>query len=66
MLGYFQHGKAPGPFMTEEVTVKLAGWPRTGQYLAWYWGKWRLVRVQVKRTFIVYRGEKIMIQIEGV
>lgn len=61
--GYLQHGASPGPFRTEKVTIK---YDHPDNYFAWYEGKWRKVRVQIKRTFIIYRGEKITIQIEGV
>lgn len=64
--GYLQHGKAPGPFRTERVAVKPAGYPRAGQWMASFEGRWRLVHVQVKRTFIVYMGQRITIQIDGV
>ncbi len=64
--GYLQHGIGVGPFRTERVTVRERGWPHTGQWEARFEGKWRAVRVQVKRTFIVYQGEKITIQIDGV
>lgn len=64
--GYLQHGKAPGPFRTERVAVKPAGYPRAGQWMASFEGRWRLVHVQVNRTFIVYMGERITIQIDGV
>lgn len=64
--GYLQHGSAPGPFRTESVNVRPAGWPHVGVWEARYEGKWRRVHVQVKRTFIVYSGERITIQIDGV
>lgn len=62
-IGYLQHGQQPGPFCTERVRVKNEHGDR---WLAWFEGRWRRVHIQVNRTFIVYRGEKIMIQIEGV
>lgn len=65
-IGYLQHGAAPGPMRTERVTVKEAGWPRVGQWLAHFEGRWRLVHVQVKRTFIIHMGQRITIQIDGV
>lgn len=63
--GYLQHGAdtPAGPFRTERVWVKHEGADR---YLAWYEGKWRRVHIQVGRTYIVFMGEKITIQIEGV
>lgn len=64
--GYLQHGSGQGPFRTEEVLIKEAGWPKTGQWVARYEGKWRLVHVQARRTFIVYRGERITIIIKGI
>lgn len=60
---YLQHGKAPGPCRTELVHVKNE---YGGNWLAFFEGKWRKVHVQAKRTFIVYMGQKITIQIKGV
>lgn len=62
--GYLQHGKGTnGPFRTERVEIKNEYGDR---WLAWFEGKWRRVHLQVKRTFIVFQGEKITIQIWGV
>lgn len=62
--GYLQHGEGTnGPFRTERVTIKNEYGDR---WLAWFEGKWRRVHLQVKRTFIVFQGEKITIQIWGV
>lgn len=61
--GYLQHGKQPGPFYTEKVAVKHE---YADKWLARFEGKWRRVHIQVNRTYIVYQGEKITIQIEGV
>lgn len=63
-VGYLQHGKGTaGPFRTERVTVKNE---YADRWLAHFEGKWRRVHIQVRHTFIVYRGERITIQIEGV
>lgn len=63
-FGFLQHGTGTrGPFRTERVTVKNEYLDR---WLAFYESKWRRVHIQVNRTFIVYRGERITIQIEGV
>jgi hypothetical protein len=64
--GYLQHGEGSGPFHTEAVPIKVNAWPKADTWLAFYEGKWRLVHVQVKRLFIVYKGERITILIEGV
>ena len=62
--GFLQHGEGTkGPFCTELVPVKNE---YADRWLAWFEGKWRRVHVQVRRSFIVYRGERITIQIEGV
>lgn len=61
--GYLQHGTGNGPFRTEKVRIKHE---YADKWLAWFEGRWRMVHIQVNRTFIVYRGEKITIQIEGV
>lgn len=63
ITGYLQHGQAPGPFRTEGVPLKHEGADR---YSALYEGRWRRVHIQVKRTYIVYRGERITIEVEGV
>lgn len=62
--GYLHHGQGTnGPFRTERVLVKhLHGF----EWQARFEGRWRKVHIQVKRTFIVYRGERITIQIDGV
>lgn len=62
--GYLQHGYGTaGPFRTERVAVKSVG---AGRWHAWYAGRWRCVRFQLGRTFIINRGERITILIEGV
>lgn len=62
--GYLQHGKGTqGPFRTEAVRIKHE---YADRWLAWFEGKWRRVHIQVQRTFIVFRGEPIVIQIDGV
>jgi hypothetical protein len=64
MHGYLQHGAGTaGPFRTERVTVRNEFGDR---WLARFEGVWRRVHIQVRRTYIVYRGERITIQIEGV
>ena len=66
-IGYLQHGhRTNGPFRTEGVHIRLREWPNAGQWEALFEGKWRVVHMQMKRLFIVYRGERITIQIEGV
>ena len=63
-VGYLHHGEGTkGPFRTEEVKIKNEYGSR---WLAWFEGRWRRVHIQVKRTYIVYQGEKITIQIWGV
>lgn len=62
--GYLQHGDGTkGPYRTERVLVKHEFADR---WFARFEGRWRRVHVQVKRLFIVYHGEKITIQIDGV
>ena len=62
-IAYLQHGKAPGPFRTEAVHIKHE---YADKWLALYEGRWRRVHIQVNLTFIVYLGERITIQIDGV
>ncbi len=65
--GYLQHGAGTaGPFRTESVRMKPREWPHAGQWLARYEGQWRVVHVSLSRTWIVYRGERIKILIQGV
>lgn len=62
--GYLQHGTGTnGPFRTEKVTVRHL---YADRWEARFEGRWRKVHMQVKRTFIIYRGAKITIQIDGV
>lgn len=66
-FGYLQHSAgASGPFCTEKVCARPRGWPFVGLWECRYAGRWRAVRVLVRETFIVYRGERITIQIDGV
>lgn len=63
-IGYLHHGEGThGPFRTESVRVKNE---YLDHWLAWFEGRWRRVRIQVRRTYIVYQGQKITIQIDGV
>jgi hypothetical protein len=63
-FGYLQHGAGTqGPFRTERVSIRNEYGDR---WLAYFEGRWRRVYMQVNRLYIVYNGEKINIQIEGV
>lgn len=63
-IGYLHHGKGTnGPFRTESVSVKMES---PFDWFARFEGRWRKVHIQLNRTFIVYNGSKIDIQIEGV
>ena len=61
--GYLQHGQGTdGPYRTERVLVRC-------QAVIWqahFEGHWRKVHIQVNRTFIVFRGQRITIKIDGV
>lgn len=62
--GYLQHGQGTGgPFRTERVTVRNL---YADKWEARFEGRWRMVHIQFRRLYIVYRGERITIQIEGV
>jgi len=62
--GHLQHASGPrGPFRSERVSVKHE---YADRWLALFEGRWRRVHIQVRRTYIVYLGEKIPIRIEGV
>lgn len=62
--GYLQHGTGTrGPFCTERVAIKHE---YADRWLVRFEGRWRRVHIQLRRLYIVYRGERITIQIEGV
>ena len=62
--GFLQHGHGTdGPYRTERVRIRHEFLDR---YQAYFDGKWRRVHIQINRTYIVYRGERISILIEGV
>ena len=63
-IGYLQHGMGtPGPFRTEEVRVKNS---YGSKWVALFEGRWRVVHIQERGLYIVYLGERIAIQIDGV
>lgn len=63
-FGYLQHGAGTaGPFRTERVPVKHEAPDR---YFVRFEGRWRAVRVQMRRLSIAYRGERITVIIDGV
>ncbi len=65
--GYLKHGEGTnGPFRCERVSIKQDAWPHADRWLAHFEGRWRIVHVKVNRLWIVYQGQKISIQIEGV
>lgn len=62
-IGYLHHGEGThGPFRTESVRVVVI----FDRWFAWFEGRWRRVHIQVRRPYIVYQGQKITIQIDGV
>lgn len=62
--GYLQHGYGTaGPFRTESVPIRNEWGDR---WQAQFEGRWRRVHIQVKRLFIICRGQKITIEIDGV
>ena len=61
--GYLQHGTQPGPFRTERVPVRHE---YADRYLVWFEGRWRRVHITMKRCYIVFQGQQITVQIEGV
>ena len=62
--GYLQHGHGTaGPFRTESVPIRNEWGDR---WQALFEGRWRRVHIRIGGLFIVYRGERIKIQIEGV
>lgn len=62
-FGYLQHGAQPGPFRTERVKVRHE---LADRWAVWFEGRWRRVHIAVNRTWIVFQGERITVQIEGV
>jgi hypothetical protein len=62
--GYLQHGHGTaGPFRTERVTVRNE---YADRWQDLFEGRWRRVHIRVGGLFIVYRGQRIAIQIERV
>jgi hypothetical protein len=62
-FGYLQHGKAGEPMLTEKVAIRSVP---VGEWQAHFEGRWRKVHMQGNRLYIIYQGNKITIQIEGV
>lgn len=63
-VGYLHHGEGTGgPFCTESVRVRHS---HADVWHARFEGRWRKVHIQVNRTYIVYQGSRITIQIDGV
>ena len=62
-VGYLQHGEGAGPFRTEQVRVRNE---YADRWQAFFEGRWRRVHVQVNRLYIVFQGDRITIQIDGV
>lgn len=63
-FGYLQHGSgARGPFRTERVIVRNE---YADRWRAFFDGRWRRVHIQVGRLYVVCRGERITILIDGV
>lgn len=62
--GYLQHGRGTqGPFRTERVTIKHEP---PDKWAARFEGRWRRVRMNLHGLWIIYQGQRITIQIEGV
>jgi hypothetical protein len=61
--GYLHHNTPPGALAhIEQVPVR---WEYSDRYLARYEGRWRRIHIQVRRLYIVYKGERITIMVEG-
>jgi len=62
--GYIHHGEGTnGPFMTQRVAAKMQ---HPFNWYVQYEGRWRKVHVKLNKVFIIYKGEKLTVQIEGV
>lgn len=62
--GYLQHGHGTaGPFRTDSVSIRCEYGDR---WQALFEGRWRKVHIRVSGLFILYRGQRIVIQIEGI
>jgi hypothetical protein len=62
--GFLQHGQGTnGPFRTEQVQVRSIG---AGEWQASFEGRWRKVHILVRGLYIIFHGERIAIQIDGV
>lgn len=62
MNAYLHFGSGKGLFLTISAPYKHL---YVDRYCVLYDGKWYRVQVQVKRLFIVVRGEKVTVQLEG-
>lgn len=63
-VGHLHHGESTGgPFRTESVRVRHI---HADVWYARFEERWRKVHIQVNRTYIVYQGSRITIQIDGV
>lgn len=61
--GYLQHGTGSDPFHTEKVTIRHLF---ADNWQCFYEGKWRKVYITISRLYIIFKGDKIAIKIEGV
>lgn len=62
-VGYLQYGAGTdGPFCTESVRIRHLF---ADKWEARFEGRWRKIHIRANRTYIVYQGEKIKIQVNG-
>lgn len=61
---YLQHGQGTnGPFLTEHAPMKFEA---PDNYYVRFDGRWRKVHMNLKSLWIMYRGKRINVLIEGI
>jgi hypothetical protein len=61
--GYLQHGSGKGPFRTEACSIRHV---KLDQYEAYFECRWRKIHFNQSRYWIIYKGQRINLQWEGV
>ena len=60
---YIQLGKGKGPFVTISAPIKHEG---ADKYKILFEGRWRKIHIQTNRLYVVYMGEKLTVNYEGI
>ncbi len=63
-VGYLHFGQGTiGPYQTIEVPIR--GYP-PGQWEVRFEGRWRRVHCNISKTWVIYLGQRVPVQIWGV